>query len=75
MSIKISHIKIPHIKRACPYGCRNGQVEAMGEANCPTCAGSGRDKRSNCWSQPCPNRNCHNGKVATLYNKKCPHCR
>ena len=29
----------------------------MGEEPCPRCGGTGRDKRSNCWSKACGNCN------------------
>lgn len=44
-----------------------GHELIMGEETCPGCAGSGRDKYSDCWSEPC--RTC-NGKCVVTYCRR-----
>ena len=54
--------------------CRGAKkMLVMGEENCINCAGTGRNIKSNCWSQPCLRR-CNNGRVAYCRHEVCNHC-
>jgi hypothetical protein len=49
--------------------------QEMGIETCPTCAGTGRDNKSDCWSEPCRGRCNGTGKVTYCRAKICPICR
>jgi DnaJ-class molecular chaperone len=62
------------MKTTCRACNGSGSYLAMGEELCPGCAGTGRDKNSDLWSEPC--RQC-NGKRRVPYCRKvlCKTCR
>ena len=60
-------------RRSCTACGGEGYPLEMGEETCPHCAGTGRDKNSDLWSEPCRG-GCRNGKV-TYCRKSCRPCR
>lgn len=52
----------------------SGEHLEMGLETCPTCMGTGRDINSDLWAFPCPNENCHGGKVGYCRTVKCEPC-
>ena len=51
-----------------------GSYQAMGVEPCGSCAGTGRDTRSDCWAEPC--RFCNGrGRVPYCRSKICDACR
>lgn len=59
-----------------PCGSCNGQgsINTMGEETCPRCAGTGRDNKSDLWSEPCLQCN-GRGKVYYCRHVPCRSCR
>lgn len=56
----------------CPTCDGTGKELAMGEETCDQCAGTGRDKNSDLWAEPC--RKC-NGKGRVSYCRRTNTCR
>lgn len=61
-------------QKPCPYCNGKGSCLAMGEELCPRCAGTGRDTKSDCWSEPCLQCN-GKGKVTYCRQMPCVSCR
>ena len=57
----------------CSWCAGRGKYQEMGEEPCPSCAGTGRDTKSNSWSQPC--KRCK-GKTTVTYCRwvRCDVC-
>lgn len=51
-----------------------GNTLCMGEEACPHCAGTGRDKRSDLWAEPCGNCNGRGRVTYCRYDPRSP-CR
>lgn len=56
------------------YLCRGtGKEDTIGEETCGHCAGTGRDKNSDLWSEPCGRCN-GRGKVTYARKITCRNC-
>lgn len=56
------------------HGCGGkGKIDTVGIETCGHCAGTGRDKTSDLWAEPC--RNCNGkGKVTYARKEECRTC-
>lgn len=60
-------------KVQCPNCNGKGKYQVIGEELCGGCAGTGRDKTSDLWSEPC--RTCNNKKkVSYCRTITCSRC-